>query len=203
MHNDDVDTSHTLAAEIAEYLEGWTVPERDDSKRYWGQLVGPEGETIYVHTGSTWSKPGQVNLSATLPDGYGDVQRYDERRTDEINVSISRGAEVIAREITRRLLPGYLEAHADMRERIAKRAAEKAHTAKVTSDLAAAFKGSTSEYDGPEKFRFGHVNRSYYGDVRMNYNAESCTLEIHSLPTDLAREIAKTMARYDAKQQRS
>ncbi len=110
-----------------------------------------------------------------------------------INVSTSRGTDVIAREIVRRLFPDYLPAHEDFRKRIAERQARHDATEQVASQVREAFQASKGRTD----FSFSFY-RDYYGDGEVNYGGDKVSVQLRSLPLDLALRIAQTMTDYDA-----
>lgn len=191
----------TLAREIAPALgDGWTVD--DDREPYdWAAFInGPNGATVRIGVDRYGSpESGKVECYAFLPNGSRDVLRYDENGRHVINVSESRGAAVIAREIARRLLPAYLEQLADVNGRIARQNAAATLRAETIESLARDFKGSVaSNGHKPNEARFGHGSRDYYGSVEIRHDSKSVDLEIHGLPVDLARKIAAILRKAEA-----
>lgn len=101
----------TLAQQVATHLPGkWEATKHSEDSWY----VTLQGEgTASLHVGTEWNKKDRLTISGNYPyapNGGGDYTRYaDKERKPRITVAKARGAEIIAREITRRVLPVYLE----------------------------------------------------------------------------------------------
>jgi len=87
-----------LADDVARHLDGFT---RDPAWPTWGvALRHADGRAL--HLAWVWgSHESRVEVGGGYPDGVG-YKRF------EITVAVSRGAQAIAREIERRLLPPYV-----------------------------------------------------------------------------------------------
>lgn len=186
-----------LAREIAPLLgDGWAYDATREDFTWAAFIDGPNGERLQL-AAPMYDAPGKVTIHANLPDGSRDVLRYDENGRHEIGVSESRGAQVIAREITRRLLPSYLEQLADVQARISRKNHAAEVRADVVANLARAFRGSVAS--NPDELRFGHGSRDYYGSVTVRHDATAVDLEMHGVSVDIARKIAALLAKADAK----
>lgn len=117
------DTETALAAkapEIAKALGNWRVVFEH---RHFVRLHHPTEADVElgVSAGYPQGNKGRVEIAGVLPWRRGNELRVssDGVRPPRITVAIDRPADVIAAEISRRALPGYLEALAEMRRRIA------------------------------------------------------------------------------------
>lgn len=199
MSDDTGARMYALALKIAPLLgDDWSVETERESS--WNALIyGPNGARIFIAGEHFKPAPCKLEIAGWLPEGSRDVVHYDETMTHKIGASESRGAEVIAREITRRLLPEYLAHLADVTERIAKRNDAAATRAATIVKLAQDFRGSVASNGyKPDEARFGHGSRDYYGSVEIRHDSKSVDLEIHGLPVELARKIAAILRKADA-----
>jgi hypothetical protein len=101
-----------LATDVAANLgEGWTVhPEWDSNGR---MIVHTDGRKLHIYAPggyTTRALQGRVIVSGSYP--YLPGRYTDPGNHIEITVRADRGAAVIAREITRRVLPEYTERYA-------------------------------------------------------------------------------------------
>lgn len=117
-----------LCADIAKELgEGWSAASREGMTGAY--LVHSDGRELHVWNG--WNNHGKLAISGNFTRDMHDVYWFkneDYKTNQDINVRADRGAVVIAREITRRLLPQYTETFAraqaavtEQREAMAKR----------------------------------------------------------------------------------
>jgi len=109
-------TMDKLAPAIAKALgDGWQVAPR--------QHPNSTGRVIFKGDASIditfcWNDRTRVSISGNYPGGYSNLP-YGATRP-EITIAHERGGETIAKEITRRFLPSYLELLAVARERHAR-----------------------------------------------------------------------------------
>ncbi|WP_353707278.1 hypothetical protein ABRQ22_14850 [Cellulosimicrobium sp. ES-005] len=93
--------------------EGWSVDADPQWEEYRGVYVdGPDGARLWLTL--AWNNADRLEVQGLYPKpeephARGWSKRYDEERKDSITVRRDRDPAAIAREITRRLLPGYLE----------------------------------------------------------------------------------------------
>jgi len=94
-----------LARRISEYLKGWTYQPCIKGVRV-AKISVPDGATIIVSIG--WRDKTKLDISGKYPVYKGSV--YPMLGSNHrIRVSISKSPEQIAKDISRRLLPQYLE----------------------------------------------------------------------------------------------
>jgi hypothetical protein len=95
-------TDYELAVKVAAELGG--NARAHPGSDYEGTAVTITGDGgITLHVESLYSDPGRVEISGVYPS-----TRMERLARTTITVAASRGPKVIAREITSRLLPGYL-----------------------------------------------------------------------------------------------
>ncbi len=175
------------AALVADQLEGFTV---DTSEEYDGHrgvyLDGPNGARLFLAL--DWRNSDRLEVSGIYPRG---TQLHNVER-HEIGVRRDRGPAVIAREITRRLLPGYLtdleRVQADNDERATMRDRRQS-VARELAELAGGTVDAQDDRSTQAGVRWFHNNGDSYGDVRINYRADSVSIDIRSLPVEVARDV--------------
>lgn len=108
---------NALAQETAKHLDGFSY-QPDPHCPSNARLVHDDGRALRLHSG--WKTRGSrvtVAGSYPVPDELRDQVRGLENQ--EITVAVERGGQVLAREITRRLLPEYTKTYEDVLARIA------------------------------------------------------------------------------------
>jgi hypothetical protein len=113
--------------QLAEKIGAELGMPRDAEHDCHGVMLGAEGNRL--HISEPWNRPGHLSISGRFPATsyyFGPGERAS------ITVRASRGQTIIAREIARRLLPGY---HATLAKVAAHAAAERAD-ARSRADLA-------------------------------------------------------------------
>ena len=156
---------------VAEHLgDGWAT---EPTGERWGpHLVGPDGVRLEL-TNPDYDRLERVHIAGIYPSGRN--WRANRVVIDAINVRLSRGPETIAKEINRRLLPGFLPA---LREAQAWYAAQerKAELVRATcEELAELVAGQT------DKGR-GFTPRDDEGRVRFGVEGEHLSVEVHGTP---------------------
>jgi hypothetical protein len=99
-----------LLPEVAKRLgAGWTYTPDPESSWKNHMLRGPSGEEL--HIGPSQNQDGKLYVSGSS-DAYSTLSRYETEAAPmpNIGVAYARGAEAIAREIQRRILPDYYKA---------------------------------------------------------------------------------------------
>lgn len=77
----------------------------------WYELAGPDGAVLTI-SGGTFDSNGKVHVHGSFTDRHEGVQFWyvpSDAVNPSINVSASRGAHGVAKEIARRLLPEYVK----------------------------------------------------------------------------------------------
>lgn len=191
----------TLAHDVAHELDGdWTAT--DEHPDYPGvYLTGPDGAKVYLRF-QGYREYIRLDISTSDPEDVraarialgGSTYSYGiERR--EISVAWGRGAKVTAREITRRLLPGYAEQVGTVRERLARDTAA-ASSAQANADAIAAVLGqgpTARDYKGDPTtdLRWSPVGDGY---ARIEVGSDTVRLERASIPVDKFLWIAAILA---------
>jgi hypothetical protein len=190
-----------LATEVATALgDGWSVdPEWDCN----GSMIDhTDGRRLHVH--KPWNKDGFVAVNGVYPHPTAFYFRPEDRF--EINVRADRGAEVIAREINRRLMSDYAEVLAKVkaadeqhRDAYAKR---EAFTARVYAVLGKPQPVHEVPEWEQERRRMDtstdislHGLLDGYGSIKVSHDATSASIEIHSIPAEKVLEVLKLLAR--------
>lgn len=180
-----------LASYLSIHLVGFTylTPTEDI---YSHKLVGPDEAMLYISViGDT--KGDRINISGGFHIGktkFGNSEfvRPKSGVPSDISVALSRGYEVIAREIENRYLPGYLTALAEARMQ---RDADQAYIVKqqsTLSRLSLLAGGRTPDLQSHSvHLGIGEV----YGDIEAY--GDSVTLNLRSLTMAQAESIIKLL----------
>jgi hypothetical protein len=143
-----------VAHAVAPHLSGFRVAP-DQGNPHNAYLRHSDGRVLII--GRPWPRvDGRVEIRGGYPE-HPDAYRLASRPA--ITVRADRGGAVIAREITRRLLPGYEQALQVTRQAIAKDAADLLGRRQVAARLAAAIGGATVREDGRHE-----INVYWYQD---------------------------------------
>lgn len=182
---------------VAEHLDGWSVDPSWDTMHN-ARLVNGDG-AIYLAlataSGKTWGdNKTHVRATVSYPDGVRDVYPRPEYPTAKIKRD--RGPDVIAREITRRVLPAYLGELERVQAAILKHREAESRQVVALARLVAALPGSTLFRDG--EARTPHSEVTGYGDIRVWAGGERADLHLRNLPVRLAEQILGTIATYTA-----
>lgn len=180
-------TAGLVATELG---DGWTV-DTTWPNGHSARLTGPDGAAIIVRApqrvyGTAAENVERVELSSHYPDGWtklpGNVEQYS------ITVKRDRGPDVIAREVTKRLLPDYLPELAEVQSRIAREKQAASSLADTIAELEKLAPGGYAMHDN--RVRISIPNRSTYGDIRLNHDGSSVSeLELRGLPLEFVRTV--------------
>jgi hypothetical protein len=187
---------HTLASSVAAALDGtWTVTKADPLHgRGLAVLAGPG--TAVLHIQPSYPDTSRLTITGACPQTRRDTRDI----TYSIGVSADRRGAVIAREITRRLLPAYLAALAQVLEYNETEGRNTATRDAVMTRAAALFGLDPSHLagDGHHSTQVslsGALPGSAYGTVTANGAAETLGLDLHGIPADTALRILAELAR--------
>lgn len=180
-----------VAAELGPDWRATVEPGQEDWPGVY--LVGPDQAKLYLR--GVWNDAGRLQVSGGYPQNHGRPQVYS------ITVARTRGATVIAREITRRLLPSYLKTLAEVIadiERDRQAAERRAYNA---GELAKLIPGATVR-DDPRSGSYNTEVRWYdsgttgrgYGELQLSYHGDGVSvLEIRSISVETAERILRAL----------
>jgi hypothetical protein len=179
-----------LAGQVAAALgERWQAENIDDSR---DRIRNDEtGETLLV--GRFYDTPaGKLSLRGVLPRRG--TATYYRRPNPVINVAIRRGPEVIAAEISRRLLPGYRDALAEAVTQCEHVDARAAQTEQLAARLVDALDGGFTRAGG----RTGAEVIGRAGEIPVEaevYGEQVASLVLRQVPAGLACALLAQLAR--------
>jgi hypothetical protein len=126
-------TAGLVASELG---EGWSVDVSPDTAENNATLVGPDGARVFMHL-PMYGNTDKFEITGWY--GWQEIRdMYPDPERVSINVGRFRGPEVIAREISRRLLPKYLPELVRVNAWKAKRRTAEAVRDEVAAELFAA-----------------------------------------------------------------
>lgn len=170
-----------LAIKVAASLDGFSADIHADRPVY---LTRPDGARLVIRR--PWRRPERLRIIAGYPSGKAahDLPRH------EITVAASRGAQTIAAEITRRLLPAYERDLATFRDRLAKTAAEDVKRAEFAQRLLTILPGASVHEDDRRSVIHWTAGNAR-GSISTHDDAATCHIEIDMAGQDLAERIAR------------
>lgn len=173
-------TAGLVAAEL-----GFTVDTNPDVAEHRGvYLDGPDGERLFVAL--DWRNADRVEISGTFPpnDVYGLTR-------PEIGVSRDRGPAVIAREITRRLLPGYREQLAQVAEANARRDAARTARNAAAARIRDITGGRSHDDTTRSTIHLPVLDDRGYGEVTLNHDGSKAEITLRSVPVEVAERLLR------------
>ena len=180
-----------LARAVASHLDGFTARAVDDFG-YTLRLDHPDGRGLYLHRRR--NNDSRVEIVGAYPhsDYY-----FRDGEHPSITVAIARGPAVIAREITRRLLPVYTEVLDKIHAHIAKQTTDHANRTRAARRLAALIPDASIHDDG----RHTTTIRWYtaeepigYGHIELSAAGTTGTFQARSLPIATLEQLATALA---------
>lgn len=198
----------TLARMIAEHMEGWTYqPAETDA--HTACISMPEnndktpGATIIMSF--NWRDKARLYIRGEYPkhEGYEyPSPKHDTKRPD-ITVSINKTPEQIAKDISRRLLPQYLNEYEEGLGLVRIYTENSRKMTQLVSELQALIPGSEL-FDRNSKKCLRIYTDTYSGEIEPNYfrdNDNQTTVELHlrRLPVKTAKEMLRALAVHEWK----
>lgn len=187
-----------LAAQVAASLgDGWSPEVNDEASEHWGTfLIGPDvgGLPARVLFSEPWGSRGRLTISGCYPHSVHGWPR--EVKQCEITVNPARGAATIGKEITRRLLPGYLGSLQVVADTITARngaSCARRDTATRLAMVLGVQLPSESERDTSIRLKI-HIG-PVFGHVDVGYGGDSVRVELYSVPVDAAEALLRALAR--------
>lgn len=185
-----------LAQGVAKHLDGFSASTNDDAVGVY--LTHADGRQMFLHR--LWNDKSRVTVTASYPR---EAERRYHFRDDgdrvSISVAMSRGAEVIAREITRRFLPAYDVVYAKVME-AARRHDEAAKDARTVAErfVAIAPELGLRITQGADSTQadlrwYDNTDVTGYGDITVN-GGGSVQLTIRSLSAAAAEKMLAALA---------
>jgi hypothetical protein len=176
------------AAVAAELGEGWTAePGTYDDKAF---LVGPDGERVFAHVGG-YLMDGRVELAWSIPAELKEHSRHNEATRKKITVSDAKAPNLVAGDITRRLLPGLARLVAQLVQRRTDSDKASAERSVFLEDVTKILGGEVLQY-AVDRCRFGDYRELPTGEVRVM--SEDVEMELR-LTRVQARAVALLLAK--------
>ena len=189
MEDDEMTMTPWGVAVVAALGTGWTV-----QPSHWGneshiRLFGPRGQRPHAHGGG-YQMAGRVALSWDIPSELSTHAPYEMATHKRITVSADKAPTVVARDITRRLLPGLLELLARLRDRKAASDKAAAETAAYLAELAGILGARVSNMHD-HSASFGTYDDG--GNVEVYHNDDIAQITVR-LPRETVRGVARAIA---------
>ncbi|MBO0849807.1 MAG: hypothetical protein J2P20_10125 [Pseudonocardia sp.] len=186
-------TALQRAAQIGTRLEGggtWTASSGDSRRE--AELRGPDDLTLALAE----REHGLVNVSWQVPSGLsGHVPDGIDRR-HEINMSSSKNAETMAKEIARRLLPDARASLAAIQAHKIVQDAVEANRTIAVDRIRAALNITPTEFDRHGNLHIGQFGGKIYGTVEVMPGDHDVIFSLtvtHTLAESIARAIGEAV----------
>ncbi len=172
-------------------LHPWTFQEPTAST--WSVYLRDAGaKRIYLQLVGNYDNPDRVEISGCLNVGknhqYVTVYENGSRvSVTAITVGLSRGAQAIAKEITRRFLPEYSRIFSLAQDKVRDEQEYQAQVSENLQNLASAV-GQSITIDDANNFSLRNVG-NIYGKVRVSN--DDAQLDLHNLTLAQAKHILK------------
>lgn len=179
-----------LAADVAAELPGWSFFP-DENYDMGAKLSGPDGQGIRMFK-EMWNSE-RLMITGVYPPGS---HPFDLGSCPRISVSPSRGAAAIARDISRRLLPGYVALLAGVNAAMAEHeVARDARRAVLTKAMAIIGRGCSPDAEEREISLYGLAGG--YGNLRLNHHGDSGEITIRGISSDMILTVLRVLAGKD------
>ena len=158
-----------------------------------GVRLGTEGDGLYLH--EPYNQRGRIDVRGWFPPS----SHWFSGERANITVRADRGPDVIAAEITRRLLPGYREAARSAREWLAADQAEKQARARLAAHISGLFPDGIAsmpahcQSDGRTEVIL-HLPGSLGGYVKFYRDGHDVEFERFRVPAAVALRMLETAA---------
>ncbi len=181
-----------LARAVAAQLDGFQV-QTDNEIGHAVWLGHPDGRRLFVRR--PWNHHDRVEISGHYPhsDYY-----FGPGEHIKITVAIAREPAAIAKEITRRLLPAYVQVLAKVQAHLARQAADDTRRAQLAARLARLIPGASVHDDGHHSTTIRWYTSDQepigYGRIELRHDATSATFKADSLPPATLERLAAALA---------
>jgi hypothetical protein len=184
-------------------LLGFTIVPDPDNNFAGIFLKDDEGRRIFLRR--DYHAKTKLAVSGDYPGDHYDFQRalrLLEMEAPSIGVTLSRGAEVIAREINKRFLPDFIAIHDKVTEVVAQNGLNTAARHKAAGQLHDLLPGCNINFANERadatttEIRWYSCNdlKAGYGDITVNHDGTSVQMSLKSLPFDVAERVMKALA---------
>jgi hypothetical protein len=208
--NDHISTLNTFATGVAAALstltgDTWTVSRPANADLPSAAYVGDGVRSLSLYL-PMYGTDGKVNVGGNYPDEARNTERvylhpevngYKGTSRPSINVSATRPAKQVAADINRRLLPDYDAIRVYIVDQVAKSTDAEARLAAAVASMAAVLDVPvpTRRYENDKQPAEVSVptTRTAWGALRANHDGSSWTVDLHSVPTEVAERIARLL----------
>jgi hypothetical protein len=159
-------------------LDTSTLGERDRPLT----LRGPDGARLLLGF-DDWTRAGRVEISGEYPDRIG---RTHGVTWHEITVARTRGPQVIAAEIARRLLPLYLPELSKAQAIVARKAREKQTREDIAAQVAAVLPGTRLTEDDARGYPSCDLRLDLpgqaWGSIHLDHDGTAANVTLYRVP---------------------
>jgi hypothetical protein len=180
---------HALAAAIAACLDGFELDPTNDPTNTVAFLVHADGPRLALRFDKTTER---VNIWGTWPRDW--AQSYSGSHV-KIGVGTARGPVVIARDIARRLLPGYLVEFERARGLAAQAVDDAAKRHALTAEIAARMGTTARGENWPGEVSWSPLGQGY-GDVKVSTSGDRAAFNVRGLTKAQALALADLLGSF-------
>lgn len=178
-----------LIEDVSKFMDGYTLVRGMESgnSNYWPLLSHRDGHAFMFRSGCNDVPSGRVEISGRYPE----TNIYPDPSRKVIRVAIDRGPSVIAREITRRLLPTYVLEYARVLEHNERDRQQEARKQALVAKLSRA---SGCGVLFGNQVNLSSLHLGFHGDMIV-HGADSVEIKLTHLSARQAVELARVLAK--------
>jgi hypothetical protein len=171
---------------------GWIADPEITDWQAW--VNGPGEQRLLLCPPDSRDNPQRVQVQTSFPWSPGSrVRSIDPRH---ITCALSRGGEEIARDIARKLLPGYLEELSVNRQHIEQYEADENRRQVMLLRYERLMPGSQI-VEHSQSVYLG-MAKTGHGEIRPSHDGYKATVKLEAVPADLAEQVVHTVAAWVA-----
>jgi hypothetical protein len=171
---------------------GWVADPEVTDWQAW--VNGPGEQRLLLCPPDSRDNPQRVQVQTSFSWSPSSYARTPDSRY--ITCALSRGGEDIARDIARKLLPGYLEELSLYRRRVEQFEANENRRQVMLLRYERLVPGSQI-IEHSQSVYLG-IKKTGHGEIRPSHDGYKATVKLDMIPTDLAEQVLHTVATWIA-----
>jgi len=178
-----------ITKEVAKHMDGWKYYKEKDYNR--PSIINSDGARV-MFMGNGYGQHNRIELIGSFPRNCYPMYSDEKKFKTKITVSVTKKSELIARDITNRLLPEYLKIYEIIMERIATtdKIKKKAHDR--MSEIAEIIGTEIGGDERQPKVHKWSTGTTGYGDFTTT-NGDDYYIDLKNVPHKIAAKIARIL----------
>ncbi len=172
----------------------WTYRKREADRRDSADIEGPDGMKLYLNNGH-WDH-SRITIIGSRPQ-QNNGNHFSVNWPDNLRITVApkRPASAVAKDIERRLLPGYRVAFQKASEDIAERHRQRTEAERVANNVASILGCEVAQNNGPgTDFHIHPRNlRKGYADIRVGEYSNDVEINLRWVSPELAQRVCEVL----------